>query len=124
MIEPAIIGVATLVGLLVFFWKRFGSGSGHALGNRVAAHLGIPRSHFYTLLDHGVKGSSRDLLHALEKANLDPEQASVELGPTLARGIERLEERFGPQEIYERVKPTVVRLVAAFERKHGAAESE
>ena len=121
MIDPAIIGVITLVGVAFFFWKRFGAGSGHALGNRIAAHIGIPKSVFYVLLDNGVKGSSRDLLLSLSKSSMDLEQASIELGPTLARGIERLEERFGTQEVYERAKPSVARLVSEFERKGGAA---
>ena len=119
--NAAIVGVVTVIAVAVYFWKRFGIGSGHALGNRIAAHIGIPRSLFYVLLDNGVKGTSRDLLVSLGNSNLDLEQASVELGPTLARGIERLEERFGTQEMYQRVKPSVARLVAEYERKQGAA---
>lgn len=121
MIEPALVGVATLVGVAVFLWRRFGIGSGHALGNRIASHIGVPRSVFYVLLDNGVKGTSRDLLLSLAKSKMDLEQASIELGPTLARGIERLEERFGTQEVYERAKPSVARLVSEFERKAQAS---
>lgn len=119
--NAAIIGIVTLVALVVYFWKRFGIGSGHALGNRIAAHVGIPKSIFYVILDNGVKGTTRDLLASLESAGLDLEQASVELGPVLARGIERLEERFGTQQVYEQVKPSVAKLIVAFEQKQGRA---
>jgi hypothetical protein len=113
----AIVGVVTLVALAVFFWRLIGFGSGHRFGNRIASHIGIPKSLFYTLLDNGAKGSSRDLLISLENAKLDLDQASVELGPALSRGLERLEARFGTQEMYDSVKPCVARLMSAFERK-------
>jgi len=110
---PAIVGIVILVALAVFFWRRSGIGSGRAFGNRIAAHIGIPKSLFHSLLDHGAKGSSRDLLASLEKAQLDLDQASVELGPSLARGIERLEARFGRQDMVDKAKPMVARLVSA-----------
>ena len=113
----ALVGVVAIVALLVFFWNRSGIGSGRSLGNRVAAHIGIQRSLFYSLLDHGVKGSSRDLLAALEKSKLSLDQASVKLGPSLSRGIERLEAHFGPQEMVEKAKPIVARLVAQGEQE-------
>lgn len=108
----AILGVGVLVGLLVFLWKQVGAGSGRTFRNRIAAHIGISRSLFRSLLVHGVNGSPRDLLVSLEKSKLDLEQASVKLGPSLSRGIERLEARFGPQEMIDEVKPIVARLVA------------
>jgi hypothetical protein len=113
----AISGVVVLVALLVFFWQRSGIGSGRAFGNRIAAHIGVPRGLFHSLLDHGVKGSSRELLASLEKAKMDLDQASVQLGPSLARGIERLEVRFGSQETVDKVKPIVARLVSAYAQK-------
>jgi hypothetical protein len=100
------------MALLVFFWKRSGVGSGRSFGNRVAAHIGIPRSLFHSLLDHGVKGSSRELLASLERAQMDLDQAGVALAPSLARGIERLEHRFGPQEMVDKAKPIVAQLVS------------
>ena len=109
----AIFGIVILIALLVFFWKRSGVGSGRGFGNRIAAHIGIPRGLFHSLLDNGAKGSSRELLASLEKSKLDLDQASAELGPTLARGIERLEARFGSQEMIDKAKPIVARLVAA-----------
>lgn len=113
----AIIGIAFVVALAVFFWRLSGIGSGRALGNRIAAHIGISRSLFHSLLINGVKGSPRDLLASLEKSKLDLEQASIALGPSLSRGIQRLEARFGPQEMIDKAKPVVARLVSEFEKK-------
>jgi hypothetical protein len=114
----AIVGIVTLIALLVFFWRLAGIGSGRAFGNRIASHLGIPRGLFHSLLQHGVKeSSSRDLLASLEKSNPGLDRASVALGPTLSRGIERLEAHFGSQETVDRVKPIVARLVAQAERQ-------
>ena len=113
----ALSGVAVLVGLAVFFWKLSGIGSGRALGHRVAAHLGIPRSLFHSLLVHGVKGSPRDLLASLEKQKLSLDQASLALGPSLARGIERMEAHFGPQEMVDKAKPVVAALVSGADQK-------
>jgi len=113
---PLVVGVLALVGLAVFFWSQIGPGSGRAFGNRIASHIGIPRGVFYALLANGVKGSFGELLRALEKSKLGLDEASVELAPSLSRGIERLESRFGTQESYEKAKPIVARLVAEFER--------
>jgi hypothetical protein len=113
----AIGGVVTLIALAVFFWLRSGSGSGRSFGNRIAAHIGIPKGLFHSLLDHGARDSSRDLLASLEKLNLSLDEASVRLGPSLARGVERLEARFGTQEMVDKVKPIVARLVSEAEHK-------
>jgi hypothetical protein len=112
-----LVGVAVLVGLALFFWKRSGPGSGRTFGNRIAAHIGMPRNVFHALLENGVKGSARELLASLEKSKPDLDEASVELGPSLNRGMERLESRFGPQEMYDKAKPIVARLVAQSQRK-------
>lgn len=111
----AIVGVVTLVALLVFFWRRSGVGSGRTFGNRIAAHIGMRRSVFHSLMDNGVKDSSRAVLASLEKSTPDLDRASVALGPTLARGIERLEARFGPQQTIDEAKPIVARLVSVSE---------
>lgn len=113
MFTPVLVGIVTLVALAVFFWKRSGPGSGRTFGNRVAQHLGIPRSLFHSLLDHGVSGSSRHLLATLERRRMSLDEAGVALGPALAKGIERLEAHVGPQEMIDEVKPVVQRLVAA-----------
>lgn len=106
-----------MVALLAFFWARSGVGSGRAFGNRIAAHLGIPRSLFHSILAHSVKGSPRELLASLEKAKLGLDQAGVALGPSLAQGIQRLEDRFGRQEMVDKAKPIVARLASESERK-------
>lgn len=113
---PVLVALLVLLWVAVFFWREIGPGSGRVLGNRIAAHIGIPRNVFYALLVNGVKGSSRDVLVSLEKAKLGLDEASIELAPSLSRGIERLEGRFGTQEAYEQAKPIVARLVA--ERNH------
>ena len=113
--SAAIVGLAALIALLIFFWRRSGIGSGRAFGNRIAAHIGIPKNVFHMLLTHGVSGSPRDLLASLAKSTPELDQASVELGPKLARGIERMEARFGKQDMVDKAKPVVARLVAEFE---------
>jgi hypothetical protein len=113
---PAIVGLLGVLGLIVFFWTQLGPGSGRRLGNRVASHIGIPRNVFYALLVNGVKGSSRELLRSLEKSKTGVDEASVALAPSLSRGIERLEGRFGPQEAYDKAKPIVAGLIAKSER--------
>lgn len=114
---PMTVGLMVLIGLAVFFWKRDGPGSGRAFGNRIARHIGVPRKVFHALLESGAKGSSRELLASLEASKTSLDDASLQLGPVLSRGIERMEGRFGPQEMYDNAKPTVARLVAEFERR-------
>jgi hypothetical protein len=109
---PLLAGVAVLIGLAVFFWTQIGPGSGRGLGNRVAAHIGLPRGVFYALLENGVKDSARDALLALMREKVGVEDASVRLAPALAKGLERLEARFGPQGIYDDAKPLLARLQA------------
>ena len=122
---PAVLGLAAVIGLIVFFWRQFGPTSGHAVGNRVAAHFGISRSVFYALLENGVRDvSSRDLLLSLERSGLSLEEIGVRLAPSLSRGIERLEKRFGPQDIYADAKVVVARLLAAAEPSDEAASVE
>lgn len=111
------MGLLVLGGLVVFFWMHVGPGSGRPFGNRVAAHIGIPKNVFYALLVNGVKGSSRDLLVSLERSNLGLDEAGVRLAPLLGKGIERLENRFGSQEMYDRAKPIVAKLIAQSEEK-------
>lgn len=108
--------LVALVGVVSLFWREIGPGSGRKLGNRVAAHIGIPKTVFYALLANDVKGSSRELLLSLQKSKLSLEEASIRLGPSLRRGLERLEGRFGRQESYEQAKPIIARLLAESER--------
>lgn len=112
-----VVGLLTLGALAAYFWRRYGIGSGRAFGNRLAAHNAIPKNTFYYLLDSGTKGSSREFLVSLEQSNLSLDQASVAMAPSLSRGIERMEARFGPQEMYDKAKPIVARLLAGSEQK-------
>lgn len=114
--SAALVGLAALVALLVFFWRRSGIGSGRAFGNRIAAHIGIPKNVFHMLLTHGASGSPRDLLASLARSNIGLDQASVQLGPPLAKGIQRMEARFGRQEMVDNAKPIVERLVSELEQ--------
>jgi hypothetical protein len=117
MIESAaLVGIAALLALLVFFWQRSGVGSGRMFGNRIAAHIGMPKKVFHMLLAHGARDAYARQLAALEKSHADLDQASVQLGPVLAKGVERMEARFGRQEMVDKVKPIVARLASAFEQ--------
>jgi len=107
-----VFSVAIFIVLGVIFWKHFGVGSGRSFGNKIAKHTGLNQNTFWYLMDNGSKGPALDLLKSLEQSNTSLDQASAALGPVLQKGIERLETRFGPQEIYEVAKPVVARLVA------------
>jgi len=107
-----LFSIAILIALAVFFWKRYGIGSGRGFGNRIAKHNDLRRSTFWYLINNGAKGSALDLLKSLEQSNMDLDQASIAVGPTLQRGIELLEARFGTQEMYEAAKPIVAKLTA------------
>lgn len=110
------VGVAVIFGVMAFFWNRSGFGSGRAFGNRIAAHIGIPRNVFHMLLVHS-GAESGEILKDLARLKLDLGQASIELGPVLSKGIGRIEARFGNQEMVDNVKPVVARLVSEFENK-------
>lgn len=114
---PIIINVVVLLALVVFVWKRLGPKSGRAYGNRIAAHLGIPRKTFWYLMENGTAGSALDVLAPMEKSGLSLNQAGIKLGPTLQKGLDRLEARFGAQEMYDEAKPVIAKLLAASEQK-------
>ena len=118
---PTIFGVLVLIGIAVFFWRREGPGSGRAYGNRIAAHIGIPKRVFWPLLENGVKGSSRELLASLQQDGVSMGAASAQVAPWLIRGMERLEARFGTQEMYEQAKP---RIAAVLPEPEGIAQGK
>ena len=116
---PTLVGLITLAAIVVFLWNRLGPRSGRVLGNRIAAHIGIKRSLFYSLLDHGAKDSSRALLVKLKKSGLRVEAATVELAPVLDKGIDRLEAHFGEQDMVNDAKPRIRRFINIREKDEG-----
>lgn len=114
---PILINVVVLVAFVVFVWKRLGPKSGRAYGNRIAAHLGIPKKTFWYLMENGTAGSALDVLASMDKASLGLDEAGIKLAPTLQKGLDRLEARFGVQEMYEEAKPVIAKLLAASEQK-------
>jgi hypothetical protein len=115
LVMLAIVGL--LWALVAFFWRRWGPGSGRDFGNKIAKFNRIPRNTFWYLLDNGADDSAMDLLARIQQSTTDWEQASIALAPTLQKGLERLEKRFGPQGMYEEVKPTIARLLAMAQAK-------
>ena len=111
----AVFVLLAIVGLLLafaaFMWRRWGPGSDRDFGNKIAKFNHIPRNTFWYLLDNGADDSALDLLARIQQSTTDWEQASIALAPTLQKGLERLEKRFGPQGMYEEVKPTLTRLL-------------
>lgn len=120
---PTIFGVVVLIGIAVFFWRREGPGSGRAYGNRIAAHIGIPKKVFWPLLENGVQGSSRELLASLQLDGVSMGAASARIAPVLVRGMKRLEARFGTQEMHEHAKPRIAALLSEPEGAQQRPES-
>jgi len=107
------------LAFVVFLWRRWGPGSGRDFGNKIAKFNRIRRNTFWYLLVNGADDSALDLLVGIQQSTDSWEQASIELAPTLQRGLERLEKRFGPQGMYEEAKPIIARLLAASEHTTG-----
>jgi hypothetical protein len=112
----SVLAMLAIAGLLLafaaFMWRRWGPGSGRDFGNKIAKFNHIPRNTFWYLLDNGADDSALDLLAGIQQSTTDWEQASIALAPTLQKGLERLEKRFGPQGMYEEAKPIIARLLA------------
>ena len=102
------IGIAIFVLFMLyllfasFMWTRGGLGKGRRYGNKIAKHLGMSNNFFHSVLESGVTGPSLLVLAALDGAvdgaGLTIEQASIQLAPSLERGLIALENRFGRQE--------------------------
>ncbi|WP_156391373.1 hypothetical protein [Acidovorax sp. Root70] len=105
-----VVGVVWLL-TMVLVWNRMGLGKGRRFGNKIAKHLGMDKNFFHTVIDSGVSGPSLQVLAMLEGAGCSLERASIELAPSLERGLIALEARFGRQEMIESAKPVVVRLL-------------
>ena len=117
------LSTTTLVLLLLwlafmaFIWFRVGLSKGRKIGNKVAAHIGIEKNLFHTILENGVTGPSLQTLSILDNAYLSIDQISVMLAPSLTRGVLALEQRFGQQHQLELAKPIVSALQARWERE-------
>lgn len=115
------LSTTTLVLLLLwlafmaFIWFRVGLSKGRKIGNKVAAHIGIEKNLFHTILENGVTGPSLQTLSILDNAYLSIDQISVMLAPSLTRGVLALEQRFGQQTQLELAKPIVSALQARWE---------
>lgn len=108
-IALAIAAIWTLI------WLRGGLSKGRKFGNKIAEHLGMSSSFFHSVLDNGVSGPSLQLLATLESAGCTLNRASVELAPSLKRGLFTLENRFGRQEMIDNAKPIVAQLMKGWE---------
>lgn len=75
---------------MILMWKKGGLRKGRKFGNKIAKHLGFTNNFFHSVLDDGTSGPSLLLLATLEKSNLSVHQASVELDPSLSRGLAQL----------------------------------
>jgi hypothetical protein len=111
----AYIGITIFVLVLVLVWTRGGLGKGRKYGNKVARHLGMSNNFFHTVLENGVTGPSLQVLAMLNDMGLTLQQSSVQLAPSLERGLVALENRFGHQEMIEAAKPVVATLVREWE---------
>lgn len=109
------IGITIFILFMLFMWARGGLGKGRKYGNKIAKHLGMSNNFFHTVLENGVTGPSLQVLAMLDGASLTLQQASVQLAPSLERGLIALENRFGRQEMIDNAKPIVVRLLKEWE---------
>lgn len=101
---------------MVLVWTRGGLGKGRKFGNKIAKHLGMSNNFFHSVLENGGSGPSLQLLAMLEGAGCSLERASIELAPSLERGLIALESRFGRQRMIDSAKPVVAQLLHEWER--------
>lgn len=111
----AAVGVIWILAM-VLVWTRGGLGKGRKFGNKIAKHLGMSNNFFHSVLENGVSGPSPQLLAMLEEAGCSLERASIELAPSLERGLIALENRFGRQQMIDSAKPVVAQLLNEWER--------
>lgn len=119
----AAVGVIWILAM-VLVWTRGGLGKGRKFGNKIAKHLGMSNNFFHSVLENGVSGSSLQLLAMLEGAGWSLERASIELAPSLDRGLIALESRFGRQQMIDSAKPVVAQLLNESERLQEQREQQ
>lgn len=109
------IAIAVPILLLLLVWTRGGLGKGRKYGNKIARHLGMSNNFFHTVLENGVTGPSLQVLAMLDGSGFTLQQSSVQLAPSLERGLVALENRFGRQEMIEAAKPVIAALMKEWE---------
>lgn len=109
---------------LVLVWKRGGLGKGRKFGNKIAKNLGLSNNFFHSVLELGVSGPSLLTLSMLEDLGYTLEQASIELAPSLDRGLVAFENRFGSQEMIDNAKPIVAQLLTEWEELQDRRERQ
>ena len=109
---------------MVLVWTRGGLGKGRKFGNKIAKHLGMSNNFFHSILENGVSGPSLQLLAMLEGTGCTLERASIELAPSLERGLIALENRFGRQEMIDNAKHIVVQILKDWETLQKQRERE
>lgn len=112
MVTTIIVGLWVLF-LLLFAWK-FKFFKGRFYGNKVAAHIGIPKNLFHTLLDKTPMPSLLWLAH-LKETGTSLEDTATVLSPYMRVRLYALEDSFGPQPMLEEAKPVVERLYRQYQ---------
>lgn len=108
----AIVILVVWLLFMALIWKRMGVWSGRSYGNALAKYLGWSSGFFHTALDEGSGSSGLLLLNTLKQQGLSHHEATVRLSPYLARGLNALDARFGPQAMIEQARPTAESLLA------------
>lgn len=108
-----------------WLWKRhiayqaLGLGDGRKFGNQIAAAIGLDHNLFHTIFDSGdTPAPTLMMLNAMQRANLSPMDAAVEVAPFLLDGLHKLEDKWGPQPQLKSAQPVIHRLVGMYESKH------
>ena len=118
------VWVGAMIGFLMWRWVAGGFHKGRRYGNRIAAHLGMEKNLFHTLVEHGgVPAYPLMYLSSLHQAGLSEHDAAVILAPALRNGLLDLDARFGAQKQLEAAKPVIAKLLQELEsrQERGAA---
>ncbi|MFC7462338.1 hypothetical protein [Hydrogenophaga defluvii] len=104
----------TIVGALwvlfiLFIVFRTGLFKGRRYGNKVAAHIGIPKRLFHALLD-STPGPSTQFLSVLKDSSPSLDHSALVLSPYMMASLDTLQNRFGRQPMLDAARPIVERL--------------
>lgn len=108
-----------------WFWKHhsvykaMGLPDGRKFGNQIADAMGLEHNLFHTIFESGdTPAPTLMMLNAMQRANLSPMDAAVEVAPFLLDGLHKLEAKWGPQPQLKSAQPAIHRLVGMYETKH------